>query len=113
MSAAPITTDTARRWAKVRRSRAWATGTVRSAAHRARSIATSTGRLDRNSTQGPSGTATTAPAVSPAAESSAARAGPASSTGIAMSAKESNANRVPNVLTAYAVQSQWRPSWAR
>ena len=46
------------------------------AANRVRSIATITGRLRRNSTHGPSGTATAAPTASPAAASSDTSAGP-------------------------------------
>ena len=71
-----------------------------------------TGRLRRNSTHGPSGTATTAPTASPAAASTDTAAGPACSTRIAISGNASNASQVPNVLTPYAAQSQpnGRPS---
>src|SRR4051794_24247161 len=106
MSAAPTITDTTRSCAKLSQPRAKATGTLRSAAKRSPSMAIITGRLRRNSTHGPSGTATAAPTASPAAASIDTAAGPACRTRIAIRANASNANQVPNVLTAYAVQSQ-------
>ena len=51
----------------------------------------------RSSTHGPSGTATTAPTARPAAASAETAAGPASRTRIAINAKASSANHVPNV----------------
>ena len=112
MSAAATTTATTSSWAKVSRPSAYAAGTLSTAAHRARSIATITGRLRRNSTHGPSGTATTAPTASPAAASADTAAGPACRTRIAISGNASKASQVPNVLTAYAAHSHpnCRPS---
>ena len=105
-------TDTTRSWAKLSQPSANAAGTLISAANRVRSMATITGRLRRNSTHGPSGTATTAPAASPAAASTDTSAGPACSARIAISENASNASHVPTVLTAYAAHSQpnCRPS---
>nr|BFE79434.1 hypothetical protein GCM10020093_020350 [Planobispora longispora] len=80
-------------------------GTLISAANRTRSIAIITGRLRRNSTHGPSGTATTAPTASPAAASTDTSAGPASRARIATRANASNASHVPNALTAYAAHN--------
>ena len=96
------------------RSSANAAGTLISAANRSRFIATITGRLWRNSTHGPSGTATAAPTASPAAASADTSVGPACSTRIAINGNASNASHVPNELIAYADQSQpnCRPSLA-
>ena len=105
MSAAPTMTDTTRSWAKLSQPSANAAGMVISAANRIRSMAIITGRLRRNSTHGPSGTATTAPTASPVAASTDTSAGPACSTRIAISENASNASHVPSVLTAYAAQS--------
>jgi hypothetical protein len=60
----------------------------------------------------PSGTATTAPTASPAADSTDTSIGRACSTRIAIKANASNATHVPNVLIAYAAQSHpnGRPS---
>lgn len=73
---------------------------MRSAPNRTRSIATITGRLRLNSTQGPSGTATTAPTASPAAASNDTCAGPTCSTRTAINGNESNASQVPARLVA-------------
>lgn len=100
MSAAATTTDTSRSWPKLSAPSAYAAGTLISAAKRIRSIATITGRLRRNSTHSPSGTATTAPTASPAAASRDTWAGPACRTRIAMRVNESKARRVPNALAA-------------
>src|SRR5205823_12191329 len=62
-------------------------------------------RSRRNSIQGPSGTATAAPAASPAADSADTPAGPACSTRIAISANAPNPNPVPYALTAYAAHN--------
>ena len=112
MFAAATMTDTTSSCAKVSRPSPYARGTLISAANRVRSIATITGRFWRNSTHGPSGTATTAPTASPAAASTDTAAGPACSTRIAIRGKAPNPSQLPNVLTAYAAQSQpnWRPS---
>ncbi len=99
-------TDTTRSWAKLSRPSANAAGTLSSAAQRTRSIAIIAGRLRRNSTHGPSGTATTAPTANPVAASSDTSVGPACSTRIAINGNASNATQLPNVLTAYAAQSQ-------
>lgn len=111
-SAAATTTDTTRSWTKLSRPSANAAGMVSSAANRARSIPTITGRLRRNSTHGPSGTATAAPTASPTAASADTCVGPACSTRIAISGNASNASHVPHVLTAYAAHShpKFRPS---
>ena len=77
-----------------------------SAANRVRSIAIITGRLRRNSTHGPSGTATAAPAASPAALTAATSPGPQCSTRIAIRGNAPNPNPEPYALTAYAAQSQ-------
>src|SRR4051794_10969248 len=106
MLAAAITTDTTTIWARLSRPSAYAAGTLISAANLVRSIATITGRLRRNSTHGPSGTAATAPAARPVAASADTAAGPACSTRIAISGNASNATQVPAVLTAYAAHSQ-------
>lgn len=100
MSQAATTMETARSWAKVRSPRAKAAGTVASAAQRVRSVATMTGRLRRNSTQGPSGTATSAPTARPAAASAATWAGPECSTRTAMIGKAPKPKPVPYALTA-------------
>ncbi|MGH3230336.1 MAG: hypothetical protein ACRDOA_17480 [Streptosporangiaceae bacterium] len=100
MSAAPVTTDTTRSWGKLSQPSANATGMVISAANRIRSMVIITGRLRRNSTHGPSGTATAAPTASPAAVSADTSAGPECRTRIAISENASNASHVPNVLTA-------------
>lgn len=71
MSAAATRTETTRSCAKPSIPNAYATGTLASAANRARSIVIMTGRLRRNSTHGPSGTASTAPTARPAAASAA------------------------------------------
>ncbi|WP_233525984.1 hypothetical protein [Actinomadura spongiicola] len=62
-------------------------------------MATITDRLRRNSTQGPSGTATTAPTANPAAARADTCAGPASNTRTAISENASSASHVPNALT--------------
>jgi hypothetical protein len=98
MSAAATMTDTTRSWAKLSRPSANAAGTLITAANRVRSIATITGRLGRNSTHGPSGSATAAPAASPAAASTDTSVGPTCSTRIAIRGNASNASHVPNVL---------------
>jgi len=77
MSAAATTTDTSSSWAKLSTPSANAAGTLISAAKRVTSIAIITGRLRRNSTHGPSGTATSAPTASPTAASADTSAGPA------------------------------------
>jgi hypothetical protein len=100
MSAAPTMTETTRSWAKLSQPSAYAAGMLTSAANRVRSVATITGRLRRNSTHGPSGTATTAPVASPAAASADTAVGPACSTRIAIRGKAPNASPVPSVLTA-------------
>jgi hypothetical protein len=105
MSAAATTTATTTSWANVSPSNANATGMLTRAANRVRSIAIITGRLRRNSTQGPSGNATTAPTASPTAASADTADGPACSTKIAISVNALNPSQVPNVLTAYAAQS--------
>ena len=71
-----------------------------SAAKRMRSIAIITGCLRRNSTHGPSGTATNAPTPSPDAARIDTWAGPACSTLMAMMAKAPNPRPVPYALTA-------------
>ena len=76
-----------------------------SAANRVRSMATITGRLRRNSTHGPSGTATAAPAASPAAASPDTSAAPACRTRIAITPNAPNPNPEPYALTAYAAHS--------
>ena len=105
-------TDTTSSWAKLSQPSANAAGTLAIAANRVRSIATMTGRLRRNSTHGPSGTATTAPTASPAAASTDTSAGPACSTRTAISGNAPNPSPVPYALTAYAAQSHpnCRPS---
>jgi hypothetical protein len=105
-------TDTTRSWTKLSQPSANAAGILINAANRIRSIATITGRLRRNSTHGPSGTATTAPTAGPAAASTDTSVAPACSTRIAINGNAPNPNHVPNVLTAYAVQSHpnCRPS---
>ena len=88
--AAATTMETTRSWAKLSRPSAYAAGIVISAAKRVRSIAIITGRLRRNSTHGPSGTATSALTASPAADSADTSAGPECSTRIAISGKAPN-----------------------
>ena len=105
MSVAPETTDTSSSWAKLSQPSANATGMLSIAANRARSMATMTDRLRRNSTQGPSGTATAAPTARPAAASADTAPGPACRTMIAISGNAPNARLVPNELTAYAPHS--------
>ncbi len=100
MAAATIT-DTTRSWAKVSRPSAKAAGRLISAANRIRSIATITGRLRRNSTHGPSGTATSAPAATHA-DSAETPAGPQCRTRIAITANAPNPSHEPYALTAYA-----------
>jgi hypothetical protein len=100
MLAAATMTDTTRSWTKVRQPKAYAAGTVINAANRARSIATITGRLRRNSTHGPRGTATTAPTASPAAANTDTSVGPERSTRMAINGNEPNPNPVPTALTA-------------
>lgn len=99
MPAAATTTDTTSSWTNPSSPHAKARGTLSSAAHRSRSSVISTGRLRRNSSHAPSGTATAAPAASPAAASSDTAVGPAPSTRIAISPNASNATLVPTVLT--------------
>lgn len=70
------------------------------APNRTRSIAIITGRLRRNSTHGPSGSATSAPTASPDADSAATSAALACNTLIAMNEKAPNPSHVPYVLTA-------------
>ena len=110
--AAATTTETTRSWAKLSQPSAYAAGIVISAANRARSIAIITGRLRRNSTHGPSGTATTAPTASPVAERADTSTGPECSTRTAISGKAPNPIPDPYALTAYAAHSQpnCRPS---
>ncbi len=112
MSAAATMTETTSSWAKLSQPSANAAGTLSIAANRVRSMATITGRLRRNSTHGPSGTATSAPAASPAAASADTSAAPACSTSMAISGNAPNASHVPSALTAYAPHSQpnCRPS---
>jgi hypothetical protein len=64
------------------------------------------------STQGPSGSASNAPAASPAAASAETAAGPASSTWMAISGNAPNASLVPTEDTANAAHNQpnGRPS---
>lgn len=100
MSAAPTMHDTTRSWAKLSQPSANAAGTLSNAANRIRSIAIITGRLRRNSTHGPSGTASAAPTANPAAASTDTSAGPACSTMIAIRGNASNPSQVPNVLIA-------------
>jgi hypothetical protein len=59
-----------------------------------------TGRLRRNSTHGPSGTAINAPTASPAAERNETCAVVLCNTRTAMSGKASSASHVPTVLVA-------------
>src|SRR3984957_11327682 len=110
--AAATMTDTARSWGKLSAPSAYAAGMLISAANRVRSITTITGRLRRNSTHGPSGTATTAPAASPAAASPDTSPGPACSTRIAITETAPRPIPEPYALTAYAAQSHpnCRPS---
>ncbi len=112
MSAAATTTATSRSCRKVSTPSANATGIVSNAANRARSIVISTGRLRRNSTHGPSGTATAAPTAAPTEESAATSAGPACSTRMAISGRAPKASHVPSALVPYAPQSHpnGRPS---
>src|ERR1051325_5106970 len=114
MSAAPTRIDTVSSWVKVSTFRAYAAGTVMSAAKRTRSIPIITGRLSRNSIHGPSGTASAAPTASPADASADTAAGPACSTRTAISGKDSKASQVPSALIPYAVHSHpnGRPSFA-
>ncbi len=93
--AAATMTDTTRSWAKLSQPSANAAGMLIIAANRVRSIATITGRLRRNSTHGPSGTATAAPTASPAAASAATSAGPECSTRIAIKGSAPNPNPEP------------------
>ena len=88
--AAATTIETTRSWAKLSQPSAYAAGIVISAANRVRSIVIITGRLRRNSTHGPSGTATTAPTASPAAARADTSTGPACSTLIAIRGKAPN-----------------------
>ena len=112
MSAAATTTETTSSWAKLSQPSAYAAGTLSSAANRVRSIAIITGRLRRNSTHGPSGTATARPDRQPRRGQRRHLAGPACSTRIAISGNAPNASQVPNALTAYAAHSHpnCRPS---
>ncbi len=112
MSAAPTTIATTRSWGKESRPSANAAGTLINAVKRTRSIATITGRLRRNSSHGPSGSASAAPTASPAAASNETWVGPACRTRIAIRGNASNASHVPRVLIAYAAQSHpnGRPS---
>ena len=64
-------------------------------ANRARSVAIITGRLRRNSTHGPSGSAISAPTAGPTAASADTCAGLASSTSTAISGKAPNPNPEP------------------
>ena len=66
-----------------------------SAAKRMTSMAIITGRLRRNSTHGPSGTATAAPTPTPDAARIDTWAAPACSTRMAMMAKAPNPRPVP------------------
>src|ERR1035437_7893309 len=91
-------TETTRSWAKLSQPSANAAGMLISAANRVRSIATITGRLRRNSTHGPSGTATTAPTASPVAARTETSAGPACSTRIAISGNAPNPMPEPYTL---------------
>ena len=105
MLAAATMTETTRSWTKPSRPSANAIGTLIKAANRIRSIAIITGRLRRNSTQGPSGSDTTAPTASPAADSADTSVGPECNTRIAISGNAPNPSQVPTVLAAYAAQS--------
>ena len=93
-------TDTARSWAKLSQPSANVAGMLANAAKRTRSIAIITGRLRRNSTQGPSGTAINAPTAGPVAAMIATFVGPACSIRMATIVSASNAIHVPNVLIA-------------
>ncbi len=106
MFAAATTTDTTRSCAKLSSPHANATGTVSSAPNRIRSIAIITGRLRRNSTHGPSGTATSAPTARPDAASTATWVGPECSTRIAMKGNAPKPSPVPYELTANDAHSQ-------
>lgn len=82
------------------------------AANRARSIMIMTGRLRRNSTHGASGSAISAPAAGPIADSADTSAGPACNTSTAISGNAPNPSPDPYALTAYDAHSQpnCRPS---
>src|SRR5580700_1289351 len=110
--AAATTADTTRSWAKLSQPSANATGMLIIAANRVRSIAIITGRLVRNSTHGPSGTATAAPTASPTAARADTAAGPECSTRIAIRGNAPNPSPVPYELTANAAHSHpnCRPS---
>lgn len=115
MSAASTTTDTTRSCTKLSSPKAKASGTVSSAAKRARSIVIMTGRLRRNSTQGASGIASSAPAAWPAAESADTSPGLPCRTRITTSGNAPKDSPVPSTLTAYADHNQpnSRPSECR
>ena len=91
---------------------AYAAGIVINTANRVRSIAIITGRLRRNSTHGPSGTATSAPTASPAAANTEISVGPECRTRMAINGNAPNPSELPVALTAYAAQSHsnCRPS---
>lgn len=76
------------------------------AANRVRSIMIMTGRLRLNSTHGASGTAISAPAAGPTADSADTSAGPACNTSTAISGNAPNPSPDPYALTAYAAHSQ-------
>ena len=103
--AAATIAETTMSWARLSQPRANVRGMLSSAANRVRSIAVMTGRLRRNSTHGPSTTATAAPTAGPVADSTETSAGPACSTRIASKANAPNPSPVPYALIAYAVHS--------
>lgn len=105
MLAAATTTETTRSWAKPSSPNANAAGTLIKAVNRVRSIAIMTGRLRRNSTHGPSGTASAAPTARPAAASTATWVGPECSTSTAMRGNAPNPSPVPYALAAYAAHN--------
>ncbi|MEY9859350.1 hypothetical protein ABH935_004978 [Catenulispora sp. GAS73] len=105
-SAAPVTIDTTSSCANVSTPKPYASGIDSNVKNRTRSMPIITGRLRRNSTHGPSGSATSAPAAVPAADRAATSAVPECSTLMRINAKALNASQVPSVLTAYADQSQ-------
>ena len=106
MSAALTTTDTTMSCAKLSSPRAKASGTLSSAAQRARSAPIMTGRLRRNSTQGASGIASSAPTAPPAAEIADTSMELPCSTTITTSGNAPKDSPVPSVLTTYADHSQ-------
>jgi hypothetical protein len=73
-----------------------------------------TGRLRRNSTHGPSGTATNAPTARLVADNRETRVGSLCSTRMASSGNASKANQVPTALTAKPARNhpKYRPKTA-